>query len=145
MKRASFLLAGLIALSMVSSGAAHPPAGAASALQNLADDLHAPQNIASRCGEGEYWCPGTSKSSSQKGPGIAGCWPNGWGCGPYKCIPPKRQPTVTYRNCHWEGTAPICEGVCSGGDWVERKQSSKGCLTGHKAYCCQAIGSRSTP
>jgi hypothetical protein len=142
MKRASFLIAGLIVLGMVSPATTQPPAGAAGALQKLADDLRAPQNIAIRCGKGEYWCPGNPKSSSKKGPGIGGCCPNGWGCGPYKCIPP---PTVRYRNCYWDGTGPFCEGVCRGGDWVERKRSSRGCLTGHRAYCCEAIGSRSTP
>jgi hypothetical protein len=41
-------------------------------------------------------------------------------------------------NCHWDGTDPICRGKCSDG-FVEVK--IKGCLSGHKAYCCEITGS----
>jgi hypothetical protein len=45
---------------------------------------------------------------------------------------------VQYGNCHWDGTDPICRGKCSDG-FVQVK--IKGCLSGHKAYCCEVLGS----
>ena len=44
---------------------------------------------------------------------------------------------VQYGNCHWDGTAPVCNGSCSG--FVQVKTQS--CLVGHKAYCCETLGS----
>jgi len=45
---------------------------------------------------------------------------------------------VQYGNCHWDGTAPFCNGTCSDG-FVQVK--TKSCVTGHKAYCCEVLGS----
>jgi hypothetical protein len=44
---------------------------------------------------------------------------------------------VQYGNCHWDGTAPICRGRCENG-FVQVKIES--CLSGHKAYCCEILG-----
>lgn len=43
-----------------------------------------------------------------------------------------------YGNCHWDGTPPVCNGSCSDG-FVQVKTAS--CLVGHKAYCCETLGS----
>jgi hypothetical protein len=41
--------------------------------------------------------------------------------------------------CHWEGTAPLCNGKCDAG-YTQTKTSKTGdgkkCSTGHKVYCC---------
>lgn len=84
-----------------------------------------------RCGPGSYFCPGK----------VAGCCPNGWGCGSTKCIPPKRQP-VRYGNCYWDGSRPICAGSCRPGFKVMRREGS-GCITGSRVYCCEPMGSTS--
>src|SRR5262249_23149559 len=45
-----------------------------------AEKLDAPvQHVDRRCGPGQYFCPGK----------VAGCCPNGWGCGSTSCIAPK--------------------------------------------------------
>src|SRR5215475_7233046 len=36
------------------------------------------QHVDKRCGPGQYFCPGK----------VAGCCPNGWGCGSTTCTPP---------------------------------------------------------
>ena len=86
-----------------------------------------------RCPPGQYFCPGK----------IAGCCPNGWGCGSTKCIPPKREP-VRYGNCYWDGTRPFCAGSCRPG-FVVRQREGSGCITGSRVYCCEPMGSTSTP
>ena len=45
---------------------------------------------------------------------------------------------VQYGNCHWDGTAPVCNGSCSDG-FVQVKTAS--CVIGHKAYCCEVLHS----
>src|SRR5581483_1833956 len=45
---------------------------------------------------------------------------------------------VQYGNCHWDGAAPFCNGSCTDG-FVETKR--KACVTGHKVYCCEPMGS----
>src|SRR4051794_12251331 len=51
-----------------------------------------------------------------------------------------------YRNCHWDGSGPICEGRCAPErDEVARRSTTQGCLTGRKLYCCQKMGSISQP
>jgi hypothetical protein len=45
---------------------------------------------------------------------------------------------VQYGNCHWDGAPPFCNGQCTNG-FVQVK--TKSCLTGHKAYCCEVLGS----
>lgn len=100
-------------------------------LQVLDDTLvhHAKQ----RCGPGEYFCPGK----------VAGCCPNGWGCGSTKCIRPKKQPT-RYGNCYWDGTRPFCAGSCRSG-FVVRQREGSSCVTGSRVYCCEPMGSISQP
>jgi len=45
---------------------------------------------------------------------------------------------VQYGNCHWDGTDPICRGRCTDGLVQVRIKS---CISGHKAYCCEVMGS----
>ena len=45
---------------------------------------------------------------------------------------------VQLGNCHWDGTAPLCNGSCSAG-FVQVKTQS--CFVGHKVYCCEVLGS----
>ena len=96
-------------------------------LQTLDDTLV--QHVDQRCGPGKYFCPGK----------VAGCCPNGWGCGSTNCIPPKKQP-VRYGNCYWDGTRPICAGSCRPG-FVVRQREGSGCVTGSRVYCCEPMGS----
>jgi hypothetical protein len=42
------------------------------------------------------------------------------------------------RECFWDGSSPFCAGHCpSGYDTVK----TKACVTGHKVYCCERLGS----
>ena len=52
------------------------------------------------------------------------------------------QAATEYINCHWDGTAPFCEGRCSSARGeVARNSNSNGCITGTRLYCCYAQGS----
>ena len=80
---------------------------------------------AQTCPRGQYFCPGK----------VAGCCPNGWGCGSTKCIAPKQEP-VRYGNCFWDGTRPLCAGRCPSG-YKQLKREGSGCITGSRVYCCE--------
>lgn len=46
------------------------------------------------------------------------------------------------RSCHWDGTAPFCNGACHSGETASQppagSSSGAGCVFGSKAYCCQS-------
>lgn len=53
------------------------------------------------------------------------------------------------RTCHWDGTAPFCEGECIGdevqADPPPGSSSGAGCWTGSKVYCCRSTGTSTAP
>ena len=63
---------------------------------------HALIEKAQTCNPGSYYCPGQ----------VAGCCPNGWGCGSTSCIPPGAAPPAPSNACpagsYW------CPGKVSG-------------------------------
>jgi hypothetical protein len=93
---------------------------------------------AQTCAPGSYFCPGK----------IAGCCPNGWGCGSTRCIPPKKSNQrfgpVRYGNCYWDGTRPFCAGSCRPG-FVRLKREGSGCITGSRVYCCEPMATITQP
>lgn len=53
------------------------------------------------------------------------------------------------RTCHWDGTAPFCDGECTGdevqADPPPGSNSGASCWTGSKTYCCESTGSSESP
>jgi len=53
--------------------------------------------------------------------------------------PPPPLDPCTHGQCHWDGTAPSCEGSCSGHTMQcgnSRSGDGESCWSGSKAYCC---------
>jgi hypothetical protein len=46
--------------------------------------------------------------------------------------------------CRTFGTAPFCKGSCPA-NWIQKNRTSKSCISGSKAVCCEIVGPKAAP
>jgi hypothetical protein len=86
---AALLLASCITTQPAEEIAQAPPAQGVPHPQGPALSQQGPSAQAQLCRPGTYFCPGK----------VAGCCPNGWGCGSTSCIRPQASKPAVARAC----------------------------------------------